>query len=38
MDNPPSDVKWSTAYIWNNDGDEARLYNAAGQVVDNWAY
>jgi len=38
MDNPPSHLRWSTVYIWNNDGDEAKLYNAAGQVVDNWAY
>lgn len=35
---PPADLRWTTAYIWNNDGDEARLYNAQGQLIDTWSY
>jgi len=38
VNNPPTDLKWTGSYIWNNDGDEARLYNEAGQLVDNWVY
>ena len=38
IDNPPTHLKWTGSYIWNNDGDEARLYNSQGQMVDNWAY
>jgi hypothetical protein len=38
LSSPPTDLRWTTAYTWNNDGDEARLYNAAGQVVDSWPY
>jgi len=29
-DNPPGHLRWTGAYIWNNDGDEARLVNAEG--------
>ena len=36
--NPPTSLWWTAAYIWSNDGDEARLYNAAGKLVDSWAY
>ena len=36
--NPPTDLLWTRAYIWNNDGDEARLYDAQGGLVDSWAY
>jgi hypothetical protein len=35
---PPTDLLWTRAYIWNNNGDEARLYDEAGYVVDSWAY
>lgn len=35
---PPTDLRWTAAYIWNNDGDEARLYNAQGQLIDTWSY
>jgi hypothetical protein len=38
VDNPPADLKWTAAYIWNNDGDEARLYDVQGRLVDSWAY
>lgn len=37
-DNPPAHLLWTKGYIWNNDGDEAQLYNSQGQLVDNWAY
>jgi len=36
--NGASDLKWTTAYIWNNDGDKAELRNAAGTVVSNKCY
>lgn len=36
--NPPTDLRWSTAYIWNNAGDEARLYDPQDNLVDSWAY
>ena len=35
---PPADLLWTTAYVWNNEGDEARLMNSHGQEVDSWAY
>lgn len=30
----PHVLKWSGAYIWNNDGDPAELYNEKGEIVD----
>ena len=36
--NPPTDLFWTRGYIWNNDGDEARLFNASGQEIDRWKY
>lgn len=38
LDSPPSDLKWTGAYIWNNSGDEARLINAQGEEVDRFSY
>jgi hypothetical protein len=38
LDNPPADLLWSKAYIWNNDGDKAVLYDAASQQVDSYCY
>jgi competence protein ComEC len=38
ISNPPGDLLWTTAYIWNNDGDKAVLYNSAGQQVDSYCY
>jgi len=37
-DDPPTDLKWTTRYIWNNDGDEARLIDAQGREVDRYGY
>lgn len=28
------DLKWSGAYIWNNDGDPAELYDGSGVLLD----
>lgn len=36
--NPPASLLWTNAYIWNNDGDKAILYNAQGQPVDTYCY
>jgi len=33
-----SGLKWTTAYIWNNEGDKAELRNAAGTVVSSRCY
>ncbi|MBC7341126.1 MAG: S-layer homology domain-containing protein [Clostridia bacterium] len=33
-DSPPTDLKWTTANIWNKSGDPAALYDAAGRLVD----
>ncbi len=36
-DAPPTGgnrIRWTTGYIWNNDGDEARLTSPQGVVVD----
>lgn len=32
-DQPPTYLKWTGAYIWNNSGDAAELYNAEGVKV-----
>ena len=29
-----TNLRWTTGYIWNNDGDEAQLKNSAGRIVD----
>ncbi|CAN0220894.1 unnamed protein product, partial [Chrysoparadoxa australica] len=31
---PPTYLKWTGSYIWNNEGDSAELYNAKGEKVD----
>ena len=36
--NPPSDLKWTTRYIWHNDGDKAILYDAGSSVIDTYCY
>lgn len=36
--NPPASLRWTTSYIWNNDGDKAILYNAQGQIIDTYCY
>ena len=38
IDNPPHDLKWTGAYVWNNDGDEARLYDSTGRLIDSRWY
>jgi len=38
IDNPPTDLRWATAYYWRDAGDEARLYDALDQLVDSWVY
>jgi hypothetical protein len=37
-DNPPGDLKWSGAYIWNNNGDKAELRDDQGRVIDSICY
>jgi hypothetical protein len=36
LHNLPTDLRWTTEYIWNNEGDEARLYSAQDVQVDQW--
>ncbi len=35
---PPTDLRWTMGYIWNNSGDEAVLYDEKGSVVDRKRY
>lgn len=35
---PRSCLVWTTEYIWDDAGDKAVLYDAAGQVVDEFCY
>lgn len=36
--NPPGDLRWTTGYIWNNDGDKAELPDPGGKVVSSACY
>ncbi|UXH44468.1 cell wall-binding repeat-containing protein [Rossellomorea vietnamensis] len=36
VNNPPTYLKWTGAYIWNNSGDKARLYNSQGELVSEY--
>ena len=38
VDVPPRHLRWSGAYIWNNEGDEAELFDGDGRLVDRWGY
>jgi hypothetical protein len=38
IDSPPNDLLWSTAYIWNNEGDKAELKDDQGVVRDTSCY
>lgn len=38
VSNPPTDPLWSTTYIWDDDGDEAELYDSTGRLVDSRCY
>ncbi len=33
---PPEILLWSNAYIWNNDGDPAALYNSSDQLISRY--
>jgi hypothetical protein len=33
IDEPPTNLKWTGAYIWNNDSDIAALYDAEGVLL-----
>lgn len=37
-DHPPTDLKWSTRYLWNDKGDRGRLIDAEGKEVDTVSY
>ena len=30
----PNYLKWTGSYMWNNNGDPGKLYNAYGQLVE----
>lgn len=30
---PPAVIRWTTANVWNNDGDTGELYDGAGRLV-----
>ena len=36
--NPPSSLRWTTNYIWHNDGDRGDLRNPSGQMVSTYSY
>ena len=36
--NPPLDLLWSKAYLWNNNGDRAELYDNNNQLRDSSCY
>jgi len=36
-EHPPTDLRWTTSYIWNNSGDKAVLYNGSAPV-DEYCY
>jgi len=38
IDAPPTDLLWQKAYVWLNDGDEARLYDDEGVERDRRGY
>jgi hypothetical protein len=38
INNPPGDLFWSTAFLWNNDGDKAELRDDQGIVRDTSCY
>ncbi len=35
FENWPTDLKWTTRYIWNNSGDKAELRDTRGRVIDS---
>ena len=36
--NPPGDLLWTTGYIWDDQADGCRLYDASGNIVDEDGY
>jgi len=38
VDNPPTDLRWTTGFIWNNTGDKAELKDNLGVVRDSFCY
>jgi hypothetical protein len=38
FNSPPSNLFWTTAYIWNNDGDKAELRDHLGALRDSFCY
>ena len=36
--NPPASLRWTMAAVWEDDGDEARLYDVLGILIDSLAY
>lgn len=38
INNPPTDLLWTLAHVWRDAGDEARLYDAHGNLIDSWVY
>jgi beta-lactamase superfamily II metal-dependent hydrolase/putative cell wall-binding protein len=36
INNPPTYLKWTGAYIWNNAGDTAKLHNSQGELVSEY--
>ena len=38
INNPPTDLLWTGAFIWNNSGDKAELKDNLGAVRDSFCY
>ena len=38
ISDPPDDLLWTRAYIWNDAGDKAVLYGSGGQEVHSYCY
>lgn len=38
VNQPPSDLKWQTANVWNDNGDPAELYDDRGALRNRWEY
>ncbi|MFC1930452.1 lamin tail domain-containing protein [Chloroflexota bacterium] len=36
VDNPPTQLKWTSGYIWNNDGDPAALYDGSNSLISSY--
>ena len=34
--NPPKSLKWTGSYIWNNDGDSAKLIDPFGKTISEY--